>query len=88
MPFHPHIRAYLCSVVYAAALLFIPVQGPRLLGAALLQLVICASLLALLLLFLSYRGEIREVVLSILRRTGNAIAIIKSLGIDARPEGV
>jgi hypothetical protein len=67
MPLRPLIRAYLCSVVYAAALIFIPVQGPRLLGSALLQLAICASLLALLLLFLSYRSEIRELVLGIFR---------------------
>ncbi len=73
MPLRPHIRTYLCSVVYAAALIFIPVHGPRLLGATLLQLAICASLLALLLLFLSYRNEIFELVLAVFRACANLL---------------
>ena len=67
MSLRSHIRGYLWSVVYAAAIVFIPVHGPRQLGAALLQLAIGASLLALLLLLLAYRHEIRELVLAAFR---------------------
>jgi hypothetical protein len=55
------IRAYLCSATYAA-LIIVQLHGPRLLVTGLLQLAICVSLLVLLLILLSYRNEIRDLV--------------------------
>jgi hypothetical protein len=61
VPYRPHIRPYLYSLGYAA-LVFIPLHEPGLLAATLLQLTVCGCLLGLLLLFLTYRKEIRELV--------------------------
>ena len=58
-PSRPQIRPYLCAFGYAV-LVFMPLHEPGLLAASLLQLTICACLLGLLLLFLTYRNEIRE----------------------------
>lgn len=57
----PQIRPYVYSVGYAA-LVFIPLHQPGLLVASILQLTICGCFLALLLLFLANREEIREFV--------------------------
>jgi hypothetical protein len=73
MPLRPHLRAYLCSVIYAGALLFIPLFGPRLFGATLLQLAIVASLLVLLVVLISHRNEVVELVLSVFRACGNVV---------------
>ncbi|MGA7524652.1 MAG: hypothetical protein WBW84_19540 [Acidobacteriaceae bacterium] len=61
MPFHPHIRPCLDSIGYAA-LVFIPLHEPGLLAASLLHITVCGCGLALLLLLLTYRKEIRELV--------------------------
>jgi hypothetical protein len=55
------IRAGSGSAAYAA-LIFIPLHRPGLLAAALLQFTTFACLLAVLLVFLAYRREIRELV--------------------------
>jgi hypothetical protein len=80
MSLRSHIRRYLWSFVYAAAILFIPVHGPRQLSAALLQLAIGASLLMLLFLLLGYRNEIREVVLGIFRACAQALLCLLPAG--------
>ncbi|HTV82835.1 MAG TPA: hypothetical protein VME18_09315 [Acidobacteriaceae bacterium] len=55
------IRASPGSVAYAA-LIFVPLHHPGLLAAALLQFTTIACVLAVLLVFLAYRSEIRELV--------------------------
>jgi hypothetical protein len=72
MALRPQIRAYLCSAVYAA-LIIVHLHGPRLLITALLQLAICVSLLVLLLLLLSYRNEIRDLVLDAFSACANLL---------------
>lgn len=69
----PHLRAYFRSAICAFALLFIPFLGPRLFGATLLQLAICASLLVLLVLFLSHRNEIVELISRVSRACANLL---------------
>jgi hypothetical protein len=68
-----HVRAYLSSAAYAAALLFIPVLGPRLFGATLLHLAICVALLAALVLLLTHRKEITDLVVSFLRASAGLL---------------
>jgi hypothetical protein len=61
------------SVAYAAAIVLIPVHGPRQLAAALLQLAVGACLLMLLLLLLAYRDQIGELVRSVFRACAYAL---------------
>jgi hypothetical protein len=72
MALRPQIRAYLCSAIYAA-LNVVHLHGPKLLVTALFQFAISAFLLTLLLLLLSYRNEIRELVLEAFRACANLL---------------
>jgi hypothetical protein len=65
-------RAYLCSATYAA-LIVVHLHGPRLFVTGLLQLAICVSLLVLLLILLSYRNEIRDLVLDAFSACANLL---------------
>lgn len=64
MPMHPYIRAYLCSVGYAALFLF-SLHGPKFLVTSLLQLIACIGLIVLLLMVVVYHDEIRKIVIRI-----------------------
>jgi hypothetical protein len=72
MALRPQIRAYLFSAIYAA-LIIVHLHGPRLLVTAFLQLAICVSLLVLLLLLLSYRNQIRDLVLDAFSACANLL---------------
>lgn len=72
MPVRPHILPYLFSVGYAA-LIFIPLHEPGLLAASLLQLTICGCLLALLVLLLTYRREIRQLIEAAFRACADSL---------------
>lgn len=58
-------QAWLISAAYGL-LVFIPMQRPGMVSAALLQLAICACLLALCLLLVAYREELRDIVMAAL----------------------
>ena len=84
MPLRPQFRAYLCSAIYAA-LIIVHLHGPRLVVSALLQLAICVSLLLLLLLLLSYRNEIRDLVLDALSACANLWCLLPASQPDWLP---
>lgn len=65
-------RVYLCTAMYAA-LIFVPVHGPRLLITALLQFAISACLITLMILLVSNRNEIREFLLRAFRACANLL---------------
>jgi hypothetical protein len=66
MALRPQIRAYLCSAIYAA-LIIGHLCGPRLVITALFQLALYVSLLALVILLISYRREIGDAILEACR---------------------
>jgi hypothetical protein len=72
MALRPQIRAYFYSTIYAA-LIIVHLHGPRLLLPALLQFAICVSLLMLLLVLLSYRREIGDLVSNAFRACANLL---------------
>jgi hypothetical protein len=86
MSLRKHIGGYLLSVVYGAAIVFIPVHGPRQFAAALLQLAAGASLLMLFLLLVAYRDEIRELIGGVLRACAYALlCLLPGMEPDWRP---
>jgi O-antigen/teichoic acid export membrane protein len=73
MALHPHLRSYFWSVTYAFGLLFMPLLGPRFFGATLLHIVICASLLVLLILFLAHRNRVVKFISQVFRACGSLL---------------
>lgn len=65
MQLHPYIRAYLCSVSYAALFLF-ALHNPGTLIIPFIHLAAYLCMLVLLLLFLPYHDKIRESFIQIL----------------------
>ena len=73
MQLHPYIRAYLCSVSYAALFLF-ALHNPGTLIIPFIHLAAYLCMLMLLLLFLPYHDKIRESLIRILYACANLLS--------------